>query len=54
MFAFISPLNPGNTEFAKHMENHGDGVQDVAFLVDDATGIYNKAVARGAKSVRAP
>lgn len=54
VYAFISPLNPGNTAFAKELENHGDGVKDVAFLVDDAAGIYNKAVARGAKGIRAP
>jgi 4-hydroxyphenylpyruvate dioxygenase len=54
VFAFTSPLNPGNHEFAKELERHGDGVKDVAFLVDDAAGIHNKAVGRGAKSVRAP
>lgn len=53
-FAFTSPLNPGNTEFTKHIGDHGDGVKDVAFHVDDARGIYDKAVARGAKSVSAP
>jgi len=47
-------LNPGNEEFAKELERHGDGIKDVAFLVDDAAGIHNKAVSRGAKSVRAP
>lgn len=36
------------------MERHGDGVRDVAFHVDDATGIYNKAVSRGAKGVQEP
>jgi len=36
------------------LEKHGDGVHDVAFHVDDATGIYNKAVSRGAKSVAEP
>ena len=54
VYAFTSPLNPGDTTFAKELENHGDGVKDVAFLVDDATGLYNKAVSRGAKSVKAP
>lgn len=54
MFAFVSPLNPGNTEFNKEIERHGDGIKDVAFHVDNAAGIYEKAVARGAKSVRAP
>lgn len=50
----MSPLNPGNAEFAQELEKHGDGVKDVAFLVDDARGIYEKAVKRGAKSVREP
>ena len=54
VFAFTSPLNPGNVEFNKELERHGDGVKDVAFLVDNAAGIHDKAVARGAKSVRAP
>ena len=47
-------MNPGNEEFAKEIEKHGDGVKDVAFTVDDAAGIHDKAVSRGAKSVRKP
>lgn len=47
-------MNPGNEEFTQELNRHGDGVKDVAFLVDDAAGIYNKAVERGAKSVRPP
>lgn len=54
MFAFTSPLNPGSHEFAAELERHGDGVKDVAFHVDDAVGIYTKAVERGAKSWKAP
>ena len=54
MYAFVSPLNPGNNEFQREYEKHGDGVKDVAFLVDDAAGIYNKAVSRGAKGVKEP
>ena len=54
MFALVSPLNPGNEEFGKELEKHGDGVKDVAFLVDDAAGIHDKAVERGAVSVKAP
>lgn len=50
----MSPLNPGNTAFAAELEKHGDGVKDVAFLVDDAAGIYEKAVQRGAKGVKEP
>jgi len=51
IFAFSSPLNPGNKIFGAHLEMHGDGVRDVAFTVDDARGIYNLAVKNGAKSV---
>lgn len=48
VYAFISALNPGDMEMANHLEKHGDGVKDVAFCVDDAAGIYKKAVERGA------
>ncbi|KAJ3083351.1 hypothetical protein HK102_001115 [Quaeritorhiza haematococci] len=34
--------------------DHGDAVKDVAFAVDDCRAIYEKAVARGAKSIREP
>lgn len=54
VLALTSPLNPGNHEFALELEKHGDGVKDVAFTVDDAAGIYHKAVERGAKGVREP
>ena len=53
-FAFTSPLNPNHPEFSAHHAKHGDGVRDVAFTVDDAAGIYNKAVSRGATSVKEP
>jgi len=55
-FAFTSPLDPQNpdSEFAAHHAKHGDGVKDIAFTVDDAAGIYNKAVERGAVSVQEP
>jgi 4-hydroxyphenylpyruvate dioxygenase-like putative hemolysin len=36
MLAFTCALNPGNTEFGKFLEKHGDGVHDVAFSVEDA------------------
>lgn len=49
-----SPLNPGNEEFAKSLEKHGDGVKDVAFTCEDARGVYEKAVSRGAKGIKAP
>ena len=53
-FAFQSPLNPDHEEFSAHHARHGDGVKDVAFTVDDAVGIYNKAVQRGATRVMEP
>lgn len=54
IFEFQSPLNPGNEEFGRHMIDHGDGVKDVAFEVDDARAIWQKAVDRGGKSIREP
>jgi 4-hydroxyphenylpyruvate dioxygenase len=38
-FAFYSALNE-QEEFSQHLIKHGDGVKDVAFLVDDSKGIY--------------
>ena len=53
-FVLTSPLNPNHEEFSAHHAKHGDGVRDIAFSVDDAAGIYQKAVSRGAISVREP
>ncbi len=41
-------------EFRDHLDRHGDGVRDISFTVDDARGIYEKSIARGAKSVMEP
>ncbi|KAI8913282.1 Glyoxalase/Bleomycin resistance protein/Dihydroxybiphenyl dioxygenase [Gorgonomyces haynaldii] len=55
VFVFQSPLNPGNRQFGDHLTMHGDAVKvDVAFTVDNCRGIYERAVARGAKSIRSP
>lgn len=54
IIAFSSPLQPGNKQFGDHMEQHGDGVRDVAFTVDNARAIYETAIKRGAKSVLEP
>lgn len=54
VYVFTSPLNPDHPEFSAHHAKHGDGVKDVAFTVDDAAGIYQKAVSRGAVPVREP
>jgi len=37
-----------------HLEEHGDGVRDVAFEVDSVQALYSAAVAAGAKGVRSP
>jgi 4-hydroxyphenylpyruvate dioxygenase len=48
--AALDPASP----IAEHVRRHGDGVHDLAWLVDDARGAYEAAVGRGARSVRAP
>jgi 4-hydroxyphenylpyruvate dioxygenase len=53
-FVFQSALNPGNDEIGDHVTKHGDGIKDIAFTVEDCRGIYQRAVSRGAKSVREP
>eukprot|EP01137_Pigoraptor_chileana_P010723 Opistho-2@60670 len=53
-FVFESALNPGNKEMGDHLVTHGDGVKDVAFGCENARGIYEFAIANGARSVRAP
>lgn len=57
VFAFTSSLNPDD-EFAREvgaeLTTHGDAVKDVAFRVDDCRAIYQKAIERGAVSVREP
>lgn len=53
-YVFTSPLNPDHPEFTAHHAKHGDGVKDVAFTVDDAAGIYNKAISKGATGVQEP
>jgi 4-hydroxyphenylpyruvate dioxygenase len=54
ILAFTSSLRAVETEISRHVMKHSDGVRDVAFLVDDARGIYEKAVSRGARSVQEP
>ena len=53
-FVFCSPLTPNNSIMSQHQELHGDGVKDIAFEVDDARAVYDAAVNRGARSIRAP
>ncbi len=46
-----SALTPDH-EVAKHVLKHGDGVKVLALWVDDANYSYNKAIERGAESVK--
>ena len=43
-----TPLSPADP-MSEHLRLHGDGVLDIAFLVDDVDGVFNEAVSRGAK-----
>ena len=46
----LSPEHPG----AEHIKQHGDGVHDIAFLVEDADHAFHEAVKRGARGVEEP
>lgn len=54
LFAFSSALEPNEALFAAQLARHGDGVKDVALEVDDCRAVYEAAVAKGARSVKAP
>jgi 4-hydroxyphenylpyruvate dioxygenase len=46
----LTPESP----VAEHVRQHGDGIRDIAFVVDDVDGAYASALARGATSFREP
>lgn len=52
-FVFTSALTPTGP-IAEYVNLHGDGVHDIALLVDDASACFQKAVARGAKAILEP
>ena len=52
-FVLTTPLNPEHPA-AEHIKQHGDGVRDIAFLVEDADHAFNEAVKRGAAAVIEP
>jgi 4-hydroxyphenylpyruvate dioxygenase len=55
IFVFESAIQPESMkEMTDEIARRGDGVKDVAFTVTDVRAVYEKAVARGAKSIRAP
>ncbi len=52
-FVLTTPLNPEHPA-AEHIKQHGDGVRDIAFQVEDADHAFNEAVKRGATAVIQP
>jgi 4-hydroxyphenylpyruvate dioxygenase len=52
-FVLTTPLNPEHPA-AEHIKQHGDGVRDIAFQVEDADHAFNEAVRRGATPVTEP
>ena len=54
ILAFSSPYHDAQKAMNLDLSLHGDGVKDVAFLVEDCIAIYEKAISRGAVSVSGP
>lgn len=52
-FVLTTPLNDDHYA-SEHIRKHGDGVRDIAFMVEDADQAYNEAIKRGAESVLEP
>ncbi len=52
-FMVTGSLTP-DSPIADHVRQHGDGVRDICFLVDDAEAAYDAALARGARPERPP
>ena len=50
----VSAALAADSPIAAHVRAHGDGVHDLAWLVDDARAAFYAAVARGATAVRPP
>ena len=50
----VSGALTADSAIAAHVRAHGDGVHDLAWLVDDADAAFALAAARGARPVRAP
>lgn len=52
IFVFANALTPNNEEMGQHLIQHGDGVKDVAFTVEDLDAIMKTSKERGAKIVK--
>ncbi len=52
-FMVSGALTP-DSRIAEHVREHGDGIRDICFLVDDVDAAYTAALARGALPERPP
>lgn len=52
-FVLTSSLRPDD-EIARHVSAHGDGIKDIAIVVEDTRAAHQAAVNAGARSVSAP
>ncbi len=52
-FVLTTPLNP-DSDIARHITEHGDGVKVLALWVDDARSAFEETVKRGAKPYLEP
>ena len=50
----VSAALQADSPIAAHVRTHGDGVHDLAWLVDDARAAFSAALSRGARAVREP
>ena len=50
----VSGALTADSPIAVHVRSHGDGVHDLAWLVDDAGAVFDAAIARGAQPARPP
>ena len=55
VFVFCSVYNSdSNKDMNQHLIEHGDGVKDIAFTVENATAVYERALKGGGISIRPP
>lgn len=43
-----------NNEFSEHINQHGDGVRDIAFEVEDCHNVYKVVLSKGAIGIQEP
>ena len=54
-FVFCSVYNKDSSEeMNKHLVDHGDGVKDISFFVENSKAIYEHAIANGAVALYPP